>query len=172
LLIGEQATYRGERRVRSVECFSTTVDLRERLKSHSRESIHAVFHAAAVSDFTFGKVWCRSAAGEMTEIKSGKISTRQGTLLAELLPTPKIIAELRNWYPEAQLVGWKYEVEGNREQVIQLGERQLRDCRTDGCVVNGKAYGAGFGLVTGAGKSRHLEDNAALFAALEELASK
>ncbi|EEF57934.1 phosphopantothenoylcysteine decarboxylase domain-containing protein [Pedosphaera parvula] len=172
LLIGQQATYRGEQRVQKVETFTTTADLRDRLQIFARQSIGAVFHAAAVSDFTFGKVWSRSATGEMAEIKSGKISTRQGTLLAELLPTPKIIAELRNWYPEARLVGWKYEVEGGREQVIRLGERQLRDCRTNACVVNGKAYGEGFGLVTGEDNCRHVEDKAALFNALQEFVGR
>ena len=104
----------------------------------------------------------------MTEVKSGKLSTRQGTLLAELVPTPKIIAELRGWYPKARLVGWKFEVDGDRAGVIALAERQMADCRTDACVANGAAYGHGFGLVTGAGKCLHLADATALFPALEK----
>jgi hypothetical protein len=52
--------------------------------------------------------------------------------------------------------------------VIRLAERQITDCRTDACVANGPAYGAGFGLVKGGGESMHLPDMAALFAALEE----
>jgi len=134
--------------------------------------VAAVFHAAAVSDFTFGKVWRRSPQGELVELKGGKLSTREGTLLAELLPTPKIIAELRQWYPTARLVGWKYEVEGGRADVIRLAERQLTDCRTDACVANGPAYGAGFGLVKGGGAVTHLPDTASLFAALEEFMRK
>ena len=167
LLIGEQATYRGERKAHSVEVFSTTGDLRERLKKMSGAGADAVFHAAAVSDFGFGKIWRRTAGGELTEVQSGKLPTRVGTLLAELVPTPKIIAELRDWFPRASLTGWKYEVEGERKSVIALGEEQIADCRTDACVVNGRAYGDGFGLVT-PGKCVHLADAAALFAALEK----
>jgi hypothetical protein len=36
-------------------------------------------------------------------------------------------------------------------------------------VANGAAYGEGFGLVTGPGKSTHLADTAALYGALGKL---
>ena len=169
LLIGQHAAYCGERHARQVETFTTAANLRDRLRALAGQSVDAVFHAAAVSDFAFGKVWRRSPQGELTELKAGKISTRQGTLLAELVPTPKIIAELRQWFPQARLVGWKYEVEGGRAGVVRLAERQIAECRTDACVANGPAYGAGFGFVRGGGEFTHLPDTAALFAALEEL---
>src|SRR5437660_1094192 len=111
LLIGEQATHCGERKAQRVEQFTTTANLLEKFQKLSRQNIGAVFHAAAVSDFAFGKIWLRSPSGELSEIKSGKISTRQGTLMAELVPTPKLIAELRGLFPTAKLVGWKYEVD-------------------------------------------------------------
>ena len=167
LLIGQLATYRGERQARRVETFTTTSDLRERLKNLAGEAPDALFHAAAVSDFGFGKIWRRAEGGELSEVKSGKISTGAGTLLAELVPTPKIIAELRGWYPRTRLTGWKYEVEGDRERVIDLGKQQISQYHTDACVVNGRAYGNGFGLVAG-GKCVHLPDAAALFDALEK----
>jgi phosphopantothenoylcysteine decarboxylase/phosphopantothenate--cysteine ligase len=169
LLIGQNATYRGERHAGQVETFTTTANLRDRLRALASDAVGAVFHAAAVSDFAFGKVWRRSPQGDLTELKGGKFSTRQGTLLAELAPTPKIIAELRQWYPKARLVGWKYEVEGGRAGVVRLAEHQITECRTDACVANGPAYGAGFGLVQTGGEFTHLPDMAALFAALEEL---
>ncbi len=167
LLIGQPATHGGERHARETQTFTTTTDLRQRLKTLASQSIDAVFHAAAVSDFTFGKVWVRSATGEKTEIRAGKIPTREGPLLAELLPTPKIIAELRSWYPRARLVGWKFEVDASHEDVIRSAERQLAECRTDACVANGPAYGPGFGLVRGTGDCLHLPDALALFDALE-----
>jgi phosphopantothenoylcysteine synthetase/decarboxylase len=171
LLIGQLATYQDERGARRVETFTTTGDLRERLKHLAGDTPDAVFHAAAVSDFGFGKIWRRADSGELIEVKSGKISTGAGTLLAELVPTPKIIAELRGWFPKARLTGWKYEVEGDRAGVIARGEKQIAQCRTDACVVNGQAYGDGFGLVA-AGKCVHLPDVAALFNALEKSLQK
>jgi phosphopantothenoylcysteine decarboxylase/phosphopantothenate--cysteine ligase len=168
LLIGEQATWRGERNAGRVETFTTTANLRERLQTLTGKA-DAVFQAAAVSDFTFGKVWRRNSTGELVEIKGGKISTREGTLMAELLPTPKVISELRTWFPQARLVGWKFEVEGTREEVLRFAEKQMSECQTDACVVNGAAYGEGFGLV---GKDRevlHLPERSVLFEALEKL---
>jgi phosphopantothenate---cysteine ligase (CTP) len=168
LLIGQLATYRGTRRAQSVETFSTTTDLRDRLRASSSQGAGAVFHAAAVSDFTFGKIWSRSEEDELTEISSGKLSTRTGTLLAELVPTPKIISELRAYFPNAILVGWKYEVDGDRAHLIRLAQQQMAGCRTNACVVNGPAYGAGFGLVN-TNECTHLAGNQELFTALEKL---
>ncbi|HWD94632.1 MAG TPA: phosphopantothenoylcysteine decarboxylase [Verrucomicrobiae bacterium] len=167
LLIGEQASYPGERRAQHVETFTTTASLKTKLQAWSDKPVGAVFHAAAVSDFLFGKVWNRSVQGELTEVRSGKISTRNGALLAELLPTEKIIAHLRDWFPEARITGWKYEVDGARSDVIRAAEKQIAECRTNACVANGPAYGEGFGLVTGNRASRHLADREALFEALE-----
>jgi phosphopantothenate---cysteine ligase (CTP) len=166
LLIGEQATCGGRRAAGSVATFSTTASLRDQLQALSGEKIDALFHAAAVSDFAFGKVWTRSPAGELREVKSGKLSTREGALLAELVPTPKIIKSLREWYSRARLIGWKYEVEGGRDSAIRLAEEQITGCLTDACVVNGRAYGEGFGLVTGA-KCVHFPVVEELYAALE-----
>ena len=169
LLIGQHATFAGEHRVRHIETFSTTENLRAHLQARAGQPVEAVFHAAAVSDFAFGKIWRRSPQGELTELRGGKVTTRQGALLAELLPTPKIIADLRQWFPNARVVGWKYEVDGDRASAVRLAEEQIANCRTDACVANGPAYGVGFGLVTGAGSATHLRDRMALFAALEEL---
>ncbi len=166
LLLSEQATWHSKRRTHT---FTTSNSLRERLRALAGPSVDVVFHAAAVSDFGFGRVWSRSAKGQLAEIQSGKLTTRQGTLLAELVPTPKIIAELRGWFPRAWIVGWKYEVEGKKSAVVRLGQEQITECRTDACVTNGPAYGPGFGLVTAAGAHRHFRSAPALFAALAKV---
>jgi len=169
LLIGQQATWRGERQASRVETFTTTANLRDHLRALSGQAVDAVFHAAAVSDFAFGRVLTRGASGELEPIQSGKVPTRAGTLLAELVPTPKILAELRDWFPQARLVGWKYEVEGSRDAVIALARKQLTEYRTDAGVANGPAYGSGFGLVRLSESTLHLPDKKALFQALEAL---
>jgi phosphopantothenoylcysteine decarboxylase/phosphopantothenate--cysteine ligase len=87
-----------------------------------------------------------------------------------LTPTPKIIGRLREWFPKARLVGWKYELDGDLMRLISLAEQQLKDNSTDACVVNGLAYGVGFGLVKGPGRCLHLPDKTALFKALSEIA--
>lgn len=169
LLIGEAATWTGERRARHVEAFSTTADLRDRLRAHGRAPIDAVFHAAAVSDFAFGKVWAASPGGGRVELKAGKFTTRDGSLLAELVPTPKLIHDLREWFPGAHLTGWKYEVDGDRPAALTRARQQLAEARTNACVVNGPAYGKGFGLLERSGRTREFPDRENLFEALEAL---
>ena len=170
LLLGEQATFRAELGAQETRVFSTAGSLRDSLQKLSASPFDAIYHAAAVSDFAFGQVWTKSASGELTPAVSGKFSTRQGTLLAELVPAPKIIAHLRDWFPAATLVGWKYEVEGTRAEVLELAARQIRECRTDACVANGPAYGAGFGVLRTGLSALHCENTPALFKALAECA--
>jgi phosphopantothenoylcysteine synthetase/decarboxylase len=169
LLIGQQASYRGERKVSKVMTFGSTASLRGQLQELAGPSVDAVFHAAAVSDFAFGKVWRRSREGELCQVESGKFSTREGTLLAELIPTPKIIAELHGWFPGAKLIGWKYEVDGGREEAVCLGRKQIVENHTDACVVNGPAYGEGFGLIVGAGSCEQVPSAALLYERLEKV---
>jgi phosphopantothenoylcysteine decarboxylase/phosphopantothenate--cysteine ligase len=166
LLVGEMATYSGERKAQRVEIFSTTADLREKLKSLSTKKADAIFHAAAVGDFSFGRIF---EAGKLVEIKGAKkISTREGKLLAELLPTQKIISELRGWFPKTKITGWKFEADGKRADAITAAQKQIADCATDLCVVNGPAYGEGFGLVGKRGEPAHLANPPILFNALEK----
>ncbi|HTY86339.1 MAG TPA: phosphopantothenoylcysteine decarboxylase [Candidatus Acidoferrum sp.] len=172
LLIGETATHAGPRRAQHVSVFTTTADLRRQLHSLAAKRVDAIFHAAAVSDFTFGKIWLRSPAGELIEIKSAKkIPTQAGRLLVELTPTPKIIAELRGWFPRTRIVGWKFEADGARADAIAAAQRLIAGCTADLCVANGPAYGEGFGLVTPDGGVTHLVSAPLLFAALEKFPS-
>jgi phosphopantothenate---cysteine ligase (CTP) len=172
LLLGEQATYAGERRAKVIESFSTTADLHRKLKAFSAKKADAIFHAAAVGDFSFGRIFAPDAANKLAEIRGKKISTRQGKLLVELLPTPKIIAELRGWFPQARIVGWKFEADGKRADAVTAARRQLAECATDLCVVNGPAYGEGFGLLGKKGEPAHLPNPPVLFDALEKFTRK
>jgi phosphopantothenoylcysteine decarboxylase/phosphopantothenate--cysteine ligase len=169
LLLGESATYKGECRAKSVKIFSTTADLRAKLKSFSGKKVDAIFHAAAVSDFAFGKMFTREEAGKLKPFTpSKKISTRGRNLFVELVPTPKIIAELRGWFPRTRIVGWKFEADGGRADALRSAQKQIADVATDACVANGPAYGKGFNLVTVAGQ-KHLARADKLFAALERV---
>ncbi|HEY5296481.1 MAG TPA: phosphopantothenoylcysteine decarboxylase [Verrucomicrobiae bacterium] len=171
LLIGENASYAGERNAQSVKTFSTTADLRAKMKFFARKNVDAIFHAAAVSDFAFGKVFRQKKTGEFSALKNfKKIPTRDGALLAELLPTPKIISELRGWFPKTKIVGWKFEAAGWRVDAIRAAKKQIAVCATDFCVANGPAYGKGFNLVSTTGQ-KHFATAEKLFFALEKLAA-
>jgi len=164
-LVGEAATWSGARRAQKIIPFSTTADLQEKLKALSKSSFDAVFHMAAVGDFMFGKIWKRDSEGRMEELSSQKFSTRDGTLLAELVPTPKLIGQLNEWFPKSQIVGWKYEVEGKRDDAIVAAQMLLEETKISACVANGPAYGDGFGFVSATGQ-RHFAAAPGLFSAV------
>jgi phosphopantothenate---cysteine ligase (CTP) len=168
LLLGHYATCLPEPGATALERFTTTAELRQCLQKHSGPDVGAVFHAAAVSDFGFGRIYERDAAGRLTEVRAGKISTRGGALLAELAPTPKLLPELRGWYPKALLAGWKFEVDGGQDGALAKGRRQIQECATDLCVVNGPAYGEGFGILNRQGGCRHCPDLSALLSVLAD----
>lgn len=166
LLRGEMSTWHGGRPRGGFQSFSTGADLADKLQRLAVGGADAVFHAAAVSDFSVRQVCARREDGTLLPLEAGKLSTHHGPLWAELVPTPKILARLRDWFPTAKLVGWKYEVDGDLTSALRAGMAQLRACRTDATVVNGPAYGVGFGLLTSDGRQVPVPDRAALYAAL------
>ena len=119
---------------------------------------NAIFHAAALCDFQVASI--EGAAGMK------KIPTRDGALTLHLEPAPKILPRLREWFPGAFIVGWKYELDGDRSAVLAKGAAQIRECRTDACVVNGAAYGEGFGILLPDGMLTEVADKHGLAAAL------
>ena len=170
LLRGYYATVRVcDHRVELVE-YSSTSDLNEKLSGLAPHA-DAVFHAAAVSDFRVKRVFQR-VQGQEVELKDGKIPTSKDNLFAEFEPTRKILPGLRNLFPQAYLVGWKYEVDGDRAASVKKGREQLSVSQTDACVINGPSYGAGFGLLRAedgqSGRVENLANESALAARLLE----
>jgi phosphopantothenate---cysteine ligase (CTP) len=128
--------------------FSTNDDLLEHLRAvRDRDAVAAVFHAAALCDFRVKEA--RGADG--CALDTPKIPSRAGELTLLLEPATKLIAHLRPLFPRALLVGWKYELAGTRAEALEKGRRQLAEHRTDLCVVNGAAFGEGFGVLGGDG---------------------
>lgn len=142
-LRGEGATFSGALRTREVETFTTNDDLAEKLERIGRQGqVDAVFHAAALCDYRVARV--TNAAG--MDVRSAKIATRDGCLWIELEPAAKVLPRLRGWFPGARIVGWKYELTGTSDDAFAKAWRQLHECGTDACVLNGSAYGEGFAL--------------------------
>ena len=123
--------------------FTTNENLRAGLAAlEGRGEILAVFHAAALSDYRVKTV--QSSDG--TVITSAKIPSRGGELTVTLEPALKLIGDLRTLFPASKIVGWKYELNGGREDALIAAMRQIDGAKTDACVVNGTAFGPGFGV--------------------------
>lgn len=139
--------------------FTTNDDLHRSLVRLAREHrIDAIFHVAALCDFKVSRV--EDARG--TRQEAAKLESRAGGLTLTLEPARKVIAGMRSHFPKAIIVGWKYELEGSRPEALASAWRQIREARTDACVLNGRAWGEGFALCTPPDQVRPVADRAAL----------
>lgn len=163
LLLGDGASWKGEVFARRLIAFTTADSLSKALRLLSQETFDAVYHAAAVSDFRFGKIWLHNSPKSVQAAAKGKLSTASGRFLAELILTPKILPFLRSMFPEAFLVGWKYEVEGTPQTAVEKSRQQLKTCRTNLSITNGPAYGNGFAVVDSDGSLVHAKSRESLY---------
>jgi len=145
--------------------FATNQHLRSELEAlEHRERVDAVFHAAALCDYRVKSVLSSCGA----EVAATKIPSRAGEITLTLDPTAKVIHELRDLFPVSRIVGWKFELIGSRADVLAAAIRQLHESRSDACVMNGDAYGAGFGFLEPQQKPVHIVDKARLCAHLAQ----
>ena len=149
---GEAATFPPPAGV-DVRPFSTNESLAAGLRPLERPPA-IILHAAALCDFVLESI--EGAQG------TGKLSSRSGSIRLTLKPAEKILPKIRGWFPDARIIGWKFELDGPRDQAITRAQAQIREARTDACVVNGTAYGPGFGLLAPDGSLRHFPDKSAL----------
>jgi len=164
LFLGRGAIWRLE----SAKYFQTTDELGRMLGDLTdRNYVDAVFHAAALSDFGVEEIIVDGA-----RTKAAKISSDAESIQLLLRPRPKLIRQLRELFPSAYIVGWKFELDGKPEDAVLEGLRQIATNRTDGCVVNGAAFGSGFGFCTVKGLIQTVPTKEALTEWLLEFVSK
>jgi phosphopantothenoylcysteine synthetase/decarboxylase len=150
-----------------VASFSTNESLQSQMERIvAREEVQFVFHAAALCDFAVREV--TNERGE--PLVRDKASSRDGGLRVTLEPVPKLIARMRKLFPASLIVGWKYELDGTLHGIMEKGRQQMEDYMTDACVVNGRAYGDGYGVISRGGEKAHLPDKAGLCRFLVEWA--
>ncbi len=140
--MGEGATCRAPLCGVEVVPFTTNQSLLDRLHPWAGDAVAAVFHAAALCDYRLKQ----TLDDQGRPLTDAKISSRSGRITLEMEPAPKIIGALRSLFPKARIVGWKYELDGSPASALARGWQQIAESRTDVCVVNGRAYGQGFGI--------------------------
>jgi phosphopantothenate---cysteine ligase (CTP) len=140
LLLGQGAIFRSE----SAKYFSTNEDLYRLLcEVVERDQVNAVFHAAALSDFGVAKLGFPGG-----QPGAAKLPSDAESIQLRLAPKPKLILQLRKLFSNAYIVGWKFELDGTPEDVVRKGIEQIQLNRTNACVINGAAFGPGFGFCT------------------------
>jgi phosphopantothenoylcysteine synthetase/decarboxylase len=144
--------------------FTTNADLLSQLQALARAGgVDAVFHAAALCDYQVRQVALET--GEHLPAAQ-KIPSRSGSLVLTLEPALKILSTLRELFPGSRIVGWKYELEGGRAAALGKAFAQIAENATTAAIVNGAAYGAGFGWCQAGALRAHWPDKTALCEAL------
>ncbi|MEI8311859.1 MAG: phosphopantothenoylcysteine decarboxylase [Verrucomicrobiota bacterium] len=136
-----------------VRPFSNNESLAVGLRSLGRAPA-TILHSAALCDFVMESI--EGADG------GDKLSSRAGSIRLTLKPAEKVLPKMREWFPDARIIGWKFELDGTRETAVARAAAQIIEARTDACVVNGSAYGPGFGLLTPDSRLQHFPDKPAL----------
>ena len=137
------ATYPMSKNVEVIS-FSTNDELAEIFQKLATEkNITAIFHAAALCDYRVEKVTGMDGG----TLNLGKIPTSIGRLNLTLEPSLKVIAQLRSWFPNALLVGWKYEVAGTREDADHKAQQQIKKYQLDASIANGPATKGHFDIM-------------------------
>lgn len=127
------------------DAFCTHESLREAFVRAVAFNPEAIWHAAAVGDFYAAEA--RDELGRV--ISGGKLPSGCEAITLILRPAPKILGELRTIFPRAVICGWKYEVDGDRARAVLAAREQLRKYQTHACVINGPAWGQGYGVLYG-----------------------
>lgn len=132
-----------------VRGFSTNEELAAELQAAAQRGWRpfGLFHAAALTDFEVS----RTLNGQGEQVVCGKLDSGQEGWCLELRPAPKLLPRLRQWFVDAHLIGWKFEVDGDRSRVVARGQEQMKTAATDACVLNGPAWGEGFGWLDAEG---------------------
>jgi len=110
--------------VRTIE-ITTTQELLDAVMKELKENTYQFFiSAAAVSDF------------RPKEFVDEKISSQTGELIVKLVPTPKIIKEVRKHFPGLFIVAFKAEVPKTPEEMIEKAYASLISSNSDLVVAN------------------------------------
>ncbi len=115
--------------------------------------VRAVFHAAALSDYAVAAV--RGPDG--SPVHGRKLRGDLGQIHIVLEPAPKVLPHMRGWFPDTRITAWKYELDGSRQDAIHAARAQLAKGHSDATVVNGMAYGPGFGVLESGNPPVHFD---------------
>jgi phosphopantothenoylcysteine decarboxylase / phosphopantothenate---cysteine ligase len=113
----------------------TASQMYEKVKSEiSHNSPHVIFHCAAVSDYTIAEPLQR------------KLNSTKKNFTLKMIPTKKIVNEVKRWNTNIILVAFKAEYNVSSELLIARALKKLKECNADFIVANDlSTKGCGFG---------------------------
>lgn len=119
-----KVTGKGGRHLRCipVETNAQVSDTLRKLLKSGRYDV--VIHAMAVLDF------------QPVVVRKGKTKTKKGNWNLRLVPTPKIINQIKKWDPKIFLVGFKLEVGASQNTLLKSAHNLIRQTKADLVLAN------------------------------------
>lgn len=97
----------------------------------------AIIHSAAVSDYALAGVYSGSESELIGEPNSGKIKSTHSELWMKLVPTPKLVDQMRGrWHFRGVLVKFKLEVGVSDTELVAIAKRSRVQSDADFLVAN------------------------------------
>jgi len=158
LWYGRASTYPLPTGLHSSERFQTVHDLEKLLQKTVLKNFSAILLPAALPDYDLATA---------TDLAGRKLSRDkwpghlQGIHI-ELKPAPRILNKIRAIAPKVKIIGWKWEADGSKAEILKAAKAQISECHTDACILNGPAYGDGYLFLESKGESTVCPDPEAL----------
>lgn len=142
----------------SSERFQTAHDLEKLLQKTVLRNFSAILLPAALPDYDL------AGATDLTgrKLSSDKWPGHLQGIRIELKPAPRILNKIRLMAPKVKIIGWKWEANGSKADILKAAKAQISECHTDACVLNGPAYGDGYLFLPAEGDSTACTDPATL----------
>ena len=93
--------------------------------------VDAVIHSMAVSDFTFNR-------DNPVKLKSNDIDGFVEYIKQNMVKAPKILPMIKQWNPDAQIMGFKFEVGKTKDELFEIARAQMVNANTDFTLANDK----------------------------------
>ena len=158
LWYGTASTYPLPTGLHSSERFQTVHDLEKLLLKAPLENFSAILLPAALPDYDL------AAATDLTgrKLSRDKWPGHLQGIRIELKPAPRILNKIRSIAPKVKIIGWTWEADGSKTEILKAAQGQISECHTDACILNGPAYGDGYLFMPAEGDSTACQDPAAL----------
>lgn len=110
-----------------------------------------VIHSAAVSDYQVSRVCVLDETGQLVPVDSStKLSSKHEKMYLELVPTFKIIDQIRTpWGFRGKLVKFKLQVGISDEELVEIARKSRADSDADMIVANCLAWSAKYAYIIG-----------------------
>lgn len=107
-----------------------------------------LLHCAALSDFDVASVQPVEGEGSTHPDPSArKLTSEAAGWILRLRRISKTLPKLHALFPQTKILGWKYALDGERADALAAAQHQIEACHTVGCLMNGNAWGDGYGLL-------------------------